>query len=358
MKKLKIAVYAICKNEEKHIKRWYESVKDADQIFILDTGSTDNSLDIIKSLNINYKQIIYKDFRFDTARNDCLDMIPSDFDICISIDLDEVIENGWRKIIEQNWDNNKTLIKYTYNWLIKDNKPQISFYANKIHTRKNYKWIYPVHEIIVNTNNNENVLFLPNLVINHFPDNTKSRKQYLKLLKKSVLENPENDRNMHYLGREYMYHKHYKSAIKYLKRHIKLKTATWKDEKAASMRFIARSYQKLNDEKNAIKWYKKSIKESPYLRDAYIELALLYFNKKEYNDVIYYVNKALTIKTHEKTYINETFSWNETPYDLLALAYYETNDLINSLKYASIALYYNQSSKRLKDNLFIIANKL
>lgn len=45
---MKICVYAICKNESKHIKRWYESMKEADDIYVLDTGSTDNSVELLK----------------------------------------------------------------------------------------------------------------------------------------------------------------------------------------------------------------------------------------------------------------------------------------------------------------------
>ena len=40
----KVCVYAICKNEEKFVDRWYNSMKEADQIFVLDTGSTDNTV--------------------------------------------------------------------------------------------------------------------------------------------------------------------------------------------------------------------------------------------------------------------------------------------------------------------------
>ena len=51
MNKYKVCIYAICKNEEKHIKRWYESMKEADEIYVLDTGSTDNSVNLLKELN-------------------------------------------------------------------------------------------------------------------------------------------------------------------------------------------------------------------------------------------------------------------------------------------------------------------
>ena len=41
---MKIAVYAISKNEEQFVKRFCESAKDADLILIPDTGSTDNTV--------------------------------------------------------------------------------------------------------------------------------------------------------------------------------------------------------------------------------------------------------------------------------------------------------------------------
>ena len=70
MKKYKICVYAICKNEEKFVNRWVESMKEADDIYVLDTGSTDNTVEKLKELKINVNQKIIKPWRFDTARNE------------------------------------------------------------------------------------------------------------------------------------------------------------------------------------------------------------------------------------------------------------------------------------------------
>ena len=46
MNKYKVCVYAISKNEEKFVSRWVESMKEADEIYVLDTGSTDNTVKI------------------------------------------------------------------------------------------------------------------------------------------------------------------------------------------------------------------------------------------------------------------------------------------------------------------------
>ena len=79
--KLKIVVYAISKNESSFVDRWYESMKEADEIYVLDTGSTDDTVDKLKSHGINVKTEKIIPWRFDVARNKSLEMVPFDTDI-------------------------------------------------------------------------------------------------------------------------------------------------------------------------------------------------------------------------------------------------------------------------------------
>ena len=350
MKKYKICVYAIEYNEEKFLSRWMKSIKNADGVYVLDTGSNDKTKKLLKKHGAIVKTKKIKPWRFDKARNLSLDMVPEDTDICICLDLDEVLIPGWREILENIWDENTTRIQYTYNWrLDKNNKPIVSFYADKIHSRKNYKWIYPVHEVL--TCSTDEVYKTSNeLTINHYPDDKKSRSSYLPLLELSVKEDPTNDRNMHYLGREYMYYGRWNECIDTLIKHLHLKSATWKDERCASMRFIARSYINLNRYDEAEMWLLKAIKEAPYLRDPYVEMMLLKYRLEDYESIIKYGKEALKIKSNEKSYINEPFSWNETIYDLLSLAYYYTGNTTNAIKNVDIAIKINPDDKRLLNN--------
>ena len=73
---MKIAVYTIAKNEEQFVERWYNSVKDADYLLIADTGSSDRTIELAKSLGINVFEISVNPFRFDDARNAALALIP------------------------------------------------------------------------------------------------------------------------------------------------------------------------------------------------------------------------------------------------------------------------------------------
>ena len=353
----KICVYAICKNESKFINRWLDSVKEADYICVLDTGSTDNSVELLKENGVIVESRIINPWRFDVARNESIKLIPSDTDICVCVDIDEVLKKGWRLELEKIWDNTITRVRYIYNWSLDEyDRPIVSFYADKIHKLKGYKWINPVHEVL-KYDEEEKFITCDNIVINHYPDNTKSRSSYLSLLELSVKENPLNDRNMHYLGREYMYYQKYNEAIDTLIKHTKMENATWKDEKSASMRFIARCYQSLNRYDEAYMWLEKAINEAPYLRDPYVEYAILAYKLNDFDKVIEMCNKALEIPINNKTYINEPFTFDETTYDLLSLAYYNKNDINRSLECIDKAIEINPYNDRLIKNKEIISNK-
>ncbi|MBE6140495.1 MAG: glycosyltransferase [Firmicutes bacterium] len=355
--KLKIYIYAICKNEEQFVDRWVNSIKDADGIYVLDTGSTDQSVYKLKARGVNVFEKIISPWRFDIARNLSLALVPGDADVCICLDLDEVMEKNWREKIEKLWTKDLTRLRYIYNWYIDEfNVPQITYYAEKIHCRNNFHWAYPVHEILI-YDGVEKQKFTDDLQIFHYPDRNKSRSSYLPLLELAVQENPENDRNVHYLGREYMYYEKWNEAIDMLIKHLNLKSATWKEERSASMRFIARCYNNLNRLDEAELWLKKAIEETPHLKDPLVEMTLLKYQQKDWLKTIEYGLQALKITKNDNKYINEIYSWNETVNDILSIAYYNINNFNEAIKNAKIALSINPNNERIKNNLKLFQKK-
>ena len=359
MKKYKISVYAISKNEEKFVDRWVQSMKEADEIYVLDTGSTDNTVEKLKKLGINVKIKKINPWRFDVARNESLKMVDENTDICVCTDLDEVFVPGWREKLEKVWDEKTTCLQYNYNWQLDENNiPKVNFYIGKIHKRNNYEWTHPVHEVLNYTGENEFIKVTDEITLNHYPDSSKPRSQYLPLLELSVKEHPLDDRNMHYLGREYMYYGKWNECIDTLIKHLNLKTATWRDERCASMRFISRSYQNLNRYDEAKMWLDKAIAEAPYLRDPYVERALLEYKLENWQEVEKYCKDALKIESHTKSYINEVFSWDHTIYDLLSLSKFHQNNLNEALHYSDLALQMSPNNERLIKNNNIIKELL
>ena len=349
MYKYKVVVYAISKNESKFVNRWYESMKEADKIYVLDTGSTDDTVIKLKNLGVHVTQKEINPWRFDVARNESLEMVPKDTDICICTDLDEVFESGWREKLENSWQDNTNRLRYLYNWSLDEfNNPKVSFLYEKIHDRNHYKWIHPVHEILECNLESENIVINDTIVLNHYPDKEKSRSSYLPLLELSIIENPDNDRNMHYLGREYMYYGYYDKAIDMLKKHIELPNA-WDLEKAASCRFISRCLINLNKFDEVEYYLDKAISLSIHNREGYVEKALFKFNNKDYFDVIYNCLIAKTIPNNH-LYMNEVFCYDETIDDLLSLSFYYLGFKDEALFYADKALDINSNNERIKKN--------
>ncbi len=351
LKDYKVCVYAIAKNEEQFVRRWVNSLKEADKIIVLDTGSTDNTVGLLKDLGVEVHTQIFAPWRFDDARNASLALVPKDYDICICIDLDEIMVEGWKKELLSVWNDGVTRVRYNYNWSFDEyGHPGTSFLSNKIHKNGYYKWTHPVHEVLTPLKEEKEVL-CKGITINHYPDSTKPRSSYLPLLELSVKEDPEDDRNMHYLGREYMYYRKWDEAIATLKKHLNLKKATWKDERAASMRFIGRCYKAKEEIDEAINWYEMAIKEAPYLREGYVELAFIYYEKEEYLKAYDYLRKALEIKEKSNSYINEEFAWNAFIYDLISICAFNLGYYEESVSYVKKALSLDKNNIRLQLNL-------
>lgn len=78
--------------------------------------------------------------------------------------------------------------------------------GGKIHKNGCYRWKGAVHEVLEYTGEGtEQFVDAEGVQLDHHPDPSKSRGQYLPLLELAVHEEPDNDRNRHYLGREYMF---------------------------------------------------------------------------------------------------------------------------------------------------------
>ena len=86
---MKLCVYAICKNEKKFVDKWLNNMSEADYIVVLDTGSTDGTYEILQAdpRVTRVEQLIIDPWRFDVARNESLNLVSEDTDICVCIDL-------------------------------------------------------------------------------------------------------------------------------------------------------------------------------------------------------------------------------------------------------------------------------
>ena len=355
---MKIAVYTICKNESKFVNRFMDSVKEADVVIVADTGSTDDTVELLKNRGAIVHNIVVDPWRFDVARNISLSLVPSDIDVCVCIDLDEVLTEGWREEIEKSWTDKTTRLRYEYIWsVLPDGSKGVTFWYDKIHSRNGYRWVKPVHEILV-PSIDEVQTYSYGFSLYHFPDSTKSRGSYLPLLELGCKENPEDDRNCHYLGREYMYYKMYDKAINELKRHLSLPLATWKSERSASMRYISKCYFQLGDKDSSLEWALKSCAECPNEREPWVNLANIYYSLSNYLGVVYAISNAVSIKDRTMSYICEPESWSSYPYDIGSISAYRCNLKHLGLEWAKEALILSPNDERIAKNIKIFEGEI
>lgn len=354
---MKVCVYAICKNEAQFARRWMASMSEADGVYVLDTGSDDGTPQLLRSLGAVVAEEVIDPWRFDVARNRSMELLPGDADICVCTDLDEVFHPGWRGRLESVWTSGAGQATCRYTWSFQaDGSEGIVFWCEKIHARQGYVWTHPVHEVLTWTGAGSAgpTVAAVGVQLDHHPDPNKSREQYLGLLEQSVLEAPEDDRNMHYLGREYLFRGRWDDCITALERHLAMPSAVWADERAASMRYIAKALLEKGEPEQARDWYLRAIAEAPHLREAYLDLAMLLYQQERWNGVLYFTNCALEISARPKTYISEAAAWGSLPYDLQAIALFQTGRTREALDAAKQAFLLEPGNERLRENVAIL----
>ena len=353
MGRYKVWVYAICRDEARFAKRWMDSMGEADGVAVLDTGSADGTPELLRALGASVTEERIEPWRFDTARNRSLELVPEEADVCVCTDLDEVFTPGWRAALERAWRPEAGRAVYPYVWsFLPDGTPGHTFWYEKIHSRRGWRWTHPVHEVLERTGEDTPTLTVrvPDIRLDHHPDPDKSREQYLPLLELAVREAPEDDRNAHYLGREYLFRGRWDDCIRTLRRHLQLPTATWAPERAASMRYIARAYAEKGDAARAQGWFLRAAAEAPELREPWVDGALFLYGQEDWEGVAYFTGKALAIAERPETYLCEARAWGSLPWDLRSIALYRLGRRQEALEAVRRALALSPEDGRLRAN--------
>lgn len=379
---MNFSVCLISKNESQTLPRLVGSLKEfqerGGEILVLDTGSTDNNVEVAKSLGckvievgdkfrikideelakkINEKFIIDGEepvvhdgeslFDFASARNYIADFASNDMvatpdcdEIYTKLDLDKI-----QKVISDGAEQLEYEFVFSHDAF---GNPVIKFKHCKFYNRKKLKWVGVVHEVL---KGQAKMVYLGEDIIKleHYQNEKTNRSGYLKGLAVDCYQNPNNDRNSHYFAREMMYLGRFKSAIKEFKNHISMNR--WPTEAAQSMMFIGDCYKNLKDYDEMLKWYTKSA-EKELRREPLMRLAEYYFSKDMFPQTIAYCEAALTVK-QLPFYSNYQPYYEDVPHALLYIAYWWVGDKEKSKEHWQKALMFNPKNRKyIKDGRF------
>ena len=166
------------------------------------------------------------------------------------------------------------------------------------------------------------------------------------IIKDSVKEAPEDDRNAFYYARELYFHGLNDKALLEFKRHLELKTAQWAPERAASWRYMSKC-----DPENAIKYLNEAAREAPEFREPWVDLANAYYQLNDWEACYNNAKTALAIVEKPLAYLNEAEAWGSLPHDLIALSAYKLGKIEEAIIHGTKAVELNPTDVRLQINL-------
>lgn len=292
---VKICCYAIAADEpETFIDRWLVSMSGADYICVLITKEGNSNWNYFNSMKElpEYKdklivaQKTITPWRFDVARNESLKLVPEDADVLVCTDIDEVlISDFWDDLRQCVFEHpNFERIFYRYAWSHDDEgNPKWVFWYDKITQSTGWKWKHPVHEALYCSTpedfSGHYYLDASKIYLHHYPDSTKSRGTYLKLLELRAQEDPKDLYGLYYLAREYSFISDYDSALKTA---FDLYTRISKNPVLDDMKMFPSVCCMLGDfssnlglKADAEYFYRRGIENEPTYRDCYVKLAQL-----------------------------------------------------------------------------------
>ena len=318
----KIGVLMMLKNEEKSIIVSLESIKTHfNTLIVYDTGSTDNTIDIIKKFCLDNKIKLYIKHgvfkSFPESRNESLTFADTikDVNYLLLMDAGDEFQTKFQKhefhkmmnemlnsvdygIVKQQWLTNSGV----------DDHVDLRFIHNNRNIR--YDLQYPVHEQIINIQtyksiNLSKVFVLFQNRIKYGESTEKRYKKDIELLSKSI----PNKRNLYFLAQSYMSLDDYKNGFKYNVMCLNNNENEHDDIFTTIRAGFCAMMCKMN-ENIVMKYLKKAISYKDPPIDGYIYILRFYLDTKQPEKALPYIRDLSILKKPDEfksTLVNHYF---------------------------------------------------
>lgn len=383
---MNFSIVLIAKNESKTLPRLVKSLEEfqarGGEIILLDTGSTDGTADIARQLgckvtevgekfvtkisetlaeDINFEFVKKREdpivvpgdklFDYAAARNFAAELASNDMiatpdcdEIYTKIDLDKI-----QKLISSGVEQ----LEYNFVFSHDNNGNElIKFMHSKFYNRRKLKWVGVVHEVLQGAAKRQYV-DEDIIKLEHYQNPSTHRGNYLKGLAVDCFMNPQNDRNIHYLGRELLWTNRPYSAIDLLEKHINMKA--WPVEQAQSQIFIGDAYLMLGLEQSALLAYFTAITMDPGRREAFIRIAEHYYKKAAPQPAACFAAAALHVPW-SNYFANYKPHYTYVPHEILSWALFMLGDKDGSRLHLEKALQFDPTNSKFLGNVRWIRN--
>ena len=338
---MKIGVYALAKNEEKHCAAWAKSCQEADVRVVTDTGSTDDTVQLLEHEGVTVVRGYVCPWRWDDAHNLSMQHLPPDVDVAIRLDLDERLQPGWREAIERAWVDGVNNLRYRYVWSWKDDGTEgLVFLSDRVHARSGFRWTAATHEGLVCWDGEKRQAVAEGLEIHHHRDRGKTHGTDLKLLAVAVKEAPHDARTRWYFARELEYAGRPEAAAEW---HQYLQMPGGQPTEVA---YALRSLFRITGDESLLH---RAAEVAPAEPDNWLALAFLHYEKNEWGSVLEFAKRAIEgadVGTHA-----QDPDAKAKAYDLACVSAWELGEKPQALTFAEQAAARLPADERVQNNL-------
>lgn len=289
-----ISLCMIVKNEEATIGRCLSSVQGiADEIVIVDTGSTDKTKEIVRQ----FTEALY-DFEwindFAAARNYAFSQATQAYILWLDAD-DVILPEDREKLLhlKSTLSPEVDVVSMVYN-LSFDEQGQVTCQIRRnrlVQRAKNFRWVGPVHEYLEVYGNAQHT----DIAITHLPlSHDAGRNLYIyeqRLLKGEQF----SARDLYYFANELKDHRLYNRAIEYYQKFLATNQG-WVVDNIDACAKLADCFYELHDVDNQLKYIYLSFKYGVPRADFCCRLGFHHLNRNQMDQAIFWYKTATQLE--------------------------------------------------------------
>lgn len=304
-----LSLCMIVKNEEDVLGRCLSGMAEvADEIIIVDTGSTDGTVDVAEKYTDKVYNFEWCD-DFSAARNFSFSKATCDF--VIWLDADDVVtfENAEKLIeLKRSFSKKDDVFMLRYECAFdEDGRATYYFYRERIFRRaSNPKWKGRVHEAVEYSGG----VRYSDIAIKHFSKKAEYGERNLKIYEKQkALGESFSPRDVFYYGRELFYHRKYDDAKKTLSDFLKDENG-WKENKIEACKILSDIYTARKDHENALKILLYSFLFGPPRAEVCCKIGSAFVGKNDFHTAAFWYETALgsSESTVTGAFVNDEYS--------------------------------------------------
>ncbi|GAA3408495.1 glycosyltransferase [Paenibacillus hodogayensis] len=334
-----ISLCMIVKNEEKSLGRCLESVRDiADEIVVVDTGSTDRTKQIAAAFTARLYDFAWVD-DFSAARNYAFAQATQEY--ILWLDADDVLERSDREKfmeLKQTLDPATDSVMMDYHLAFND-KGQVtaSLRRNRLVKReRGFRWEKPVHELLIVSGN----IVQSDIAVTHRKDKAHTDRN-LRIYQKRAEANEAFDaRDLYYFANEWKDHGFYAEAIDYYERFLDTKQG-WSEDCIAACIKMADCHGRLNDRPRQWKSLLRSLIYGSPRAEMCCRAGAFFLEDNRLDQAIFWFTAATKLGTPDGIAgMVEREAWTWLPHLQLCVCYDRSGDTVRARQHNDIAYGY------------------